>query len=407
MLDKLFELHKRILKDQKAQQKRYLYSKIAWDQRLNIIVGPRGVGKTTLMLQRLQDEYADSDSALYVSADNILVNELGLFNIAQEFEKLGGKVLVIDEVHKYKNWNQEVKNIYDSFASLKLLVSGSSAIGIVKSQYDLSRRAVLNRLKGLSFREYINFKLGDDVFPASYTFKAVAKNAGTIAKDIVTTVEKNDQRVLALFNDYLKAGYYPYFLEGTKGYLDKLQNALSKVLYEDIPSVCNYEVGAIKKFQKILFLTATSAPLVPNVSTMASDLGINKSTLYDYLESLKDAGIISLMFRGEKGVEIYRKPEKIFLENPNLFYSVKHEAHFEPNIGAVRETYAYNQLSFDNLVTASDDKDFVIDGYELEVGGKNKGTKYIKDKEADFVLKDGVEFAQGSLLPLWLIGFLY
>lgn len=407
MLDKLFEIHQRIINDEETNLKRYLYNSVHWNQRLIVIAGARGVGKTTMILQHVKETYGESKEALYVTADSVLVNQMGIFNIAHEFEKMGGKLLVIDEVHKYKNWNQEVKNIYDSFPSLKTVISGSSALNIIKGQYDLSRRAVLYKLKTLSFREFINFKVGKNILEP-YSLDSLLTTGQETSAKVLKKVEEEQLRVLPLFNKYLKIGCYPYFLEGEEDYLNKLQNSLSKVMFEDIPAVYQFDLGAVNKLQKILYLISTSVPLTPNISSMSSDLGINKSTLYSYLESLKQSGLINFLISGQKGARMARKPEKIYLENPNLFYAIEESEHLVSNIGAVRETFACNQLSFSHRVVASKDLDFLVDNkYNIEVGGKNKGIKKLASDAGDFVLKDGIEYGQGNIIPIWALGFLY
>lgn len=407
-LEKLRALHKRKLEGIKPNMlKRYLFKDVDWTSQLNFIVGMRGVGKTTMMLQYIKEIHKESQKALYISADNTLLQKKGLFETAWEFEQNGGRLLAIDEIHKYNNWNQELKNIYDSFDQLKVVVSGSSSVSIIKGQYDLSRRALLYKMKGLSFREYLNFGFGEEIL-SEISFDDIIKNHEKIEADIIKKVKKEKKTIQERFKRYLNYGYYPYYLQGVANYQLRLSNAISKVLYEDIPAVYKVNTSAVHTMQKMLLMIASSAPYSPNVLGIATDLGISRDTVYDYLDYLEKAGLLNFLYRGNKGAKISRKPEKIYLDNSNLFHSLAEEGVIQANIGGIREAYFLNQLQAHVKIYAPESTDFVVDGkYYFEVGGSNKSKKQIKDLKNAFVVKDGIDYGSGNVIPLWLFGFLY
>jgi len=398
--------NKQLVKVQNLQ-KRYLYDSIDWQGRLNIIVGMRGTGKTTLMLQNIQNNFSHNQEALYITGDHTLTHQFGLFEIAWEFEKQGGKHLSIDEVHKYPNWQQELKNIYDSFPGLTLVVSGSSSVDIIKGQYDLSRRASLHTLRGLSFREYLNFTLPENTF-TPVPLSDILQRTHQISTEITRIIESHSLKVLPLFQKYFQFGYYPYFLEGEDDYLLKLNNALSKVLYEDIPAVFHVKAQSIHIMQKLLYFIATSHPFILNISGIASDFGIAKETVYAYLDYLRKAGLIRFVNRSHKGARLARKPEKIYLENSNLFYAVGYENNLTANTGAMRESYVSNQLTSCHALQTAKKGDFLVDNtYIFEIGGKRKSRKQIHDLQEAYLIKDNIETGSHGVIPLWLLGFLY
>lgn len=394
-LTQLYNLQEKQLAPTPLKLKRYL--DIDWEGRLNILTGMRGVGKSTMLLQYIKENYKGSDKALYISADNVLVNQFGLFDIALEFERNGGEFLAIDEVHKYESWNQELKNIHDSLPSLRVTASGSSNLEILEGQYDLSRRANPYHLRGLSFREYLffqGFELPilslEEVFSYKQSFSE----------------EMGDESILRYFKEYMKSGYYPYFLEGQ--YLSKLNNSLSKVLYEDIPSIRKIERGSIRVLQKLIYLVATSSPFIPNITNLSNDLGVAKETIYEFIEYLEGANIFSTLYSSAKPRPRERKPKKIYLDNPNLYYAIESELKLSPRIGSIRESFAANQLKKDHFVANSVKTDFYVDEkYNIEVGGKSKDKSQIKGLEDAYVFKDGIERGYKNTVPLWLLGFLY
>jgi|CXWL01.1.fsa_nt_gi predicted AAA+ superfamily ATPase len=403
-LDQLFELHQKWIRTVVTSIKRPLIHQINWKNRLIVLAGMRGVGKTTLLLQHLQETYSDSRKALYIPADHILLSQSGLFQTAWEFEKLGGECLVLDEIQKYPNWNQELKNIYDSFPALKVIVSGSSSLNLITGQYDLSRRAVLYRMKGLSFREYLLFREGLEFPPLSLS--DVLTHSSSQATKILSVLERKGLKVLPLFHDYLHHGYYPYFLEGVDEYFLKVNNAMSKVLQEDIPSLFPIKREAIHALQKMIALVAGSVPFSPNISGLSSDLGISRDSVYQYLDYLHQAGIFLFLFRHHKGGKQARKPVKIYLENTNLFYALEYDRRLEASMGALREAFVVNQLSSSHQLIAPENGDLLVDRkYHFEIGGMGKSSGQLSGIKNSYILKDNVEAGGPRVIPLWLLGF--
>ena len=406
MLSEFFEIQHELSRNIDLSFKRYLFETINWDNRLIILTGSRGVGKTTLLLQYLKERFHASEESMYISADNILVDSHGLFNIASELYKVGGSVLVIDEIHKYPDWSRELKNIYDSMPKMNIIVSGSSSLDIIKGQYDLSRRAVHYTLKGLSFREFLILNLGEEIRQSS--LKNILSNHVRISKDLKETVEKGGKKILRLFMDYLSFGYYPYYLEGVDDYIIKLNNVMEKVVYEDIPSVFNLKQTSIPYLKKLIYLIATSAPFHPNIARISSNLGISKEYVYNYIDYLEKAGLFTFLYPPEKGLRLIRKPEKIYLENTNLYRAIEGARQFSIDSGTVRETFALNQLKGLHAVFSSEKADLMIDGkYVIEIGGRTKGKKEVRTTENAFILSDGIETGYAKKVPLYLLGLLY
>ena len=401
MLSELFELQVEIVKPVSLGFKRYLYQEIDWNNRLVAVVGARGVGKTTLLIQYYKEKYGLPDKCLYLSADNVRVASAGLFEIASEFFKLGGEMLMIDEIHKYEDWSRELKNIYDSFPSARLAISGSSSLGILKGRHDLSRRIVVYNLCGLSFREFLFLEAKENF--GVYNFADILDNHTKYATKICNKI-----KVLKYFRDYLKYGFYPFFLEGTKSYDSKLNNIVEKIIYEDIPLLFGIKISSTHLLKKIVFLVATSQPFVPNIEKISSQLGISKEYVYNYLEYLEKAHLFSFLYAQEQGFKLVRKSEKIYLENSNLFHAVLGQIGFKSEIGAVRESFFLNQLKVNHKVFSSERGDFSVDEkYVFEVGGKSKDNKQIRDIKNAFIVADDIEVGAGNKIPLWLFGFLY
>lgn len=406
MLDQLFALHFNSLEGARVKYKRYLYSQIDWSQQLNMIVGMRGVGKTALLHQHIKSNYPKPHQALYVMADNPIVNNFGLFKIGQELYRHSGKLLAIDEVHKYPNWQQELKNLYDSFPKLQLLVSGSSSLDLITGTYDLSRRTVVHKLDNLSFREYLRLKLGTDFEVLS--LDQVLQDHLDIAVQITRDIRKAETSVIREFQEYLQTGCYPYFLEGEKDYQNKLNNSISKVIYEDIPSVFGVQTSIAPILQKMLYLVSSSEPFTPNVSRMASTLGISKATTYNYLEYLYKSDIFQFLWSADARAKMLRKPEKIFLNNSNLYVAVTGKESLKQSVGAIRESFAVNQLKHSHKVLLHDRADVIVNGkYVIEIGSKSKSRKQIAELDDAYVFQDNAELGFGNKIPLWLVGFLY
>jgi len=384
------------------ERARYLREKIDWDSRLIGIVGARGTGKTTLLLQHLANLAGGGKEELYLTADHIRIQADGLYETAAYFFRLGGKRIVIDEVHKYANWQQELKNLHDSFPSAKIIFSGSSTLALQRGKADLSRRVVFYTLPGLSFREYLSFSQGVAWPPVSLP-QLVKEHVELAAK----VVKKGP--ILGHFKDYLDHGVYPFFLEGTAGYVPKLLNVIEKVLYEDIPSAIGIRMASVPVLKRLLWLLSTSQPFTPNIEKMSRDLKVSKEYLYTYLDSLERAGLIMGLLPAETGYRLVRKPSKIYMENTNLLKAVAGDMGMSTQVGAVRETFFAHQVRSGGMhITVPTRGDFLVEGkFLFEIGGKAKKRTQIKQAQRAFVVRDDIEVGFDKDIPLWLFGFLY
>ena len=379
--------------------KRYIWDKINWNNRLIAITGARGVGKTTLLLQYIRENLNDKpDQVIYVSVDDLYFSKNSLVDFADEFIKRGGKFLFLDEIHKYKNWSQEIKNIYDYFPDLRIIVIGSSALDIYKGKADLSRRAVVYKMHGLSFREFIALKY-DYHFPVS-KLDDLLKNAQKLIPDILEKIKP-----IKLFEEYLRFGYFPYFMEGEDEFQERLKQTVNQVLESDLPSVENINFNAVHYLRKLLSILAEIVPYKPNIVKLSQQVGVSRETLIRYLSLLERADMLILLQSGTHGISKMNKPEKIYLNNPNIVNSLSDN---QSNHGTLRETFFLNQLQVLHSINWSDKSDFLVDNkYTFEIGGKNKDRKQITGVENAFVAADNIEYAQQNKIPLWLFGFLY
>ncbi|HEY8400717.1 MAG TPA: AAA family ATPase [Cytophagaceae bacterium] len=396
-MDVLIEKYAKKLSLLNQEFRRSLIDEINWKARLIGIKGAKGVGKTTLLLQfakfRLQ---GDLNSSLYVSLDDLWFNRNTLVELADAFAKRGGKWLFIDEVHKYGNWSQELKNIYDDYPELKIVFTGSSLLEILNARSDLSRRAVMYHMQGLSFREYISFELGK-TFPG-FSLKEILTRHTEIVPDLLREV-----RPLQHFPVYLKSGYYPFYQEVPELYSTRLEEVINMMLEIELPLLRKVDLAYISKIKQLLLIIAESAPFIPNVSNISDRIGINRATLLTYLHYLDEIGLTKNLFKPAGGISKLQKPNKIYLENTNLAYVLG-----DANIGNARETFFNNQLSYHHEITYPDRGDFLVDEkYLFEIGGKDKDFKQIKNVKNSFVAADDIEYGHSSKIPLWLFGFLY
>jgi len=363
------------------------------DEKLVGIIGSRGVGKTTLLLQYLKESTA---KYLYFSADDVVFQDLRLYELVDEAYSLGRKLIVIDEIHKYRNWAGEIKNIYDSFPDIKIRISGSSMINILFEKYDLSRRLVLYRVPHLSFREFLSMQKKEHF--EVLKFGDILSNAEQLSSNLVF---KHDD-LFGLFREYLEYGAYPFFIEGKKNFSQKLFNALDKVINEDIPSLNKIDYAHIIVFKKLIFrLIEAGKPFQVNVAKLSREFGISEPTLYTYFDILEKSRIITPIKKYSKKVS--KKPEKLLFSNTNILYSYANEFDKEVEIGTVRETFFVN--CFDKIFY-SDIGDFRVDKYIFEIGGRGKSFKQIKDIENSYVVADIDYTVDDKKIPLWLFGFL-
>lgn len=372
-------------------------SKINWNARLIEIKGARGVGKTTLLLQYIKANLPLDQSTLYVSLDNIWFSENRLSTMTDTFVKQGGKYLFLDEVHKYPNWTQELKNIYDDYPDLQVVFTGSSLLEILNSRVDLSRRAIAYTLQGLSFREYL--ALTQQLEFSEYKLEQVLRDHVQLARDITSQI-----RPLQYFEDYLQFGYFPFFREVPDLYYHRLEELINMTLEIELPLLRKVEASYVPKLKQLLQIIAESVPFIPNVSKLSERIGVNRNTFTTYLHFLQEANLTRNLYKVASGISLLQKPEKIYLDNTNFQYALAGKV----EKGAVRETFFANQLSYEYQVDYSGVGDFFINQtYTIEVGGMGKGNQQIVGAPNSYVAADNLEYGHGNKIPLWLFGFLY
>ncbi len=386
----LYQKFETLLQSTTTDFKRYLYNKVVWDSRMIGIIGARGVGKTTMILQYIK-ENLDSKKALYVSADDMYFGENNLFDLADDFYKNAGEYLFIDEIHKYTDWSRELKNIYDSFPTLKVVFTGSSVLDILKGSADLSRRAIIYKLQGLSFREYLKLFHNHDI--EVYTLEQIVNNEVKLA---------NIQHPLPLFNDYLKLGYYPFGVENEISF--RLGQIIVQTLESDIPQYANLNVGTSRKLKRLLSIITESVPFKPNFSKISEMIGVSRNSLDDYFSYMEKAGLIEQLRNETSGIRGLGKVDKVYLNNTNIIFNLVGEKY---NIGNLRETFFFNQMGVNNEVISSKKADFVIEHYTFEIGGKNKQQSQIEKDGESFVVKDDIEYGYRNVIPLWAFGLNY
>jgi hypothetical protein len=395
-MDELIETFERIISNFKSRFDRTI--EIDWNDRLIGLTGARGVGKTTYLLNHLCNKLPKESRPIYVSMDDLYFSNSSLIECVDHWVKRGGTHFFIDEIHKYPNWSQELKNIYDRYLNLKVVFTGSSLLHINSGKADLSRRAVIYIMNGLSLREFINIQSG-------YSFEKIElrellNNHQQIARSIISKITP-----LAYFDEYLKYGYYPYYLESIHSYPQKLQNTINLMLESDLPYLRHVDVKYIHKLKKLLYVVAHALPYQPNVSKLAGDLGVSRNTIMLYLNYLEDAKLFNLLQSKSSSEAHLAKPEKVYLHHPNLMYAIGKTA---IQSGTIRESFFYNQVANVYPVTASQHADFLVDGeFTFEIGGKSKSKKQIKGVQDSYVASDNIEIGSEKHIPLWLFGFVY
>ena len=376
---------------------RYLYEKINWDARLIGIKGARGVGKTTLLLQRIKLAYKKMDNVFYVSLDNLWFQSHSLPELVDWLYQHGIRNLFLDEVHKYPDWAIVIKNLYDTYDDLRIVYTGSSMLEIDHSRVDLSRRQTLYTLQGLSFREYLVISNMKEVPPMGLMqlFEEHQRVAMDVSRDIP---------VAKYFEEYLRNGYYPFFKEAGNDYMSRLNETAVLVMETDMPAVESISYTTIQKTKQLLMLIAGNVPLVPNISKLSAQLETTRDSCLKMLYTLDKAGLLLLLTHNIKDYKHLVSPEKIFLGNTNLMYALGSRI----NEGTLRETFFLNQLSLNHDVYAPSQGDFLVDNkYLFEVGGKNKTFEQIKDMQDSFLAVDDTEVGSRNRIPLWMFGLLY
>ena len=398
-MEQLQAQHLRLLSHMDMQHQRSLMDEINWNARLIGIRGARGVGKTTMMLQHIKETYGlNPTAALYASLDHLYFSRHSLLDLAEEFYNQGGQCLYLDEVHKYEGWSREIKNIYDGFPELKVVFTGSSLLNILNAEADLSRRCVSYDMQGLSFREYLLFKEGLS-FPA-IALEDILTHPLEAAKTVLA-----ECRPLQHFLKYLQEGYYPFFLQQDIDYLTQVQKVVSLILEIELPQLRQVDVGNVRKLRSLLAILSSGVPFAVDISKMAQMAELNRNTILAYLSHLHRAKLINLLYSDKMNLKRMQKPDKIYVENTNLLLAL---ALSQVEVGTQRETFLVNQLAYKHQVEYGKQADFLIDRkYTIEVGGQNKDGKQIAGTPNAFIAADGIEYAFGNKLPLWLFGFLY
>ena len=397
-MDRLFDTFSAKYNRTNTNFVRNLEQEIAWKAPLIGIRGARGVGKTTLLLQHIKLRHKLNRSVLYVSVDNIWFNAHSIYELASDFSKHGGQWLFLDEVHKYQNWSQELKNIYDDFPELHVVFTGSSLLQILNARADLSRRAVIYEMQGFSFREYLNWNHRAEIPKIELT--TLLKEHTDLATETLKKV-----KVLQHFDDYLRHGYYPFYKELPSLFHSRLAEVVNMVLDVEIPQLRDVETSYIPKIKQLLYIIAESVPFVPNITKLGEKIGISRSVLISYLNALNDSRITFNLHKQGNGINRLQKPDKLYLDNTNLSYALIGK---EPNVGTLRETFFANQLRYKHLVEAAKNGDFMVDEtYTFEVGGQGKNTRQIEGVENAYIVSDDIEYGIGNRIPLWMFGLLY
>lgn len=389
-MERLYEFFYRKLKNTPVEFFRYKYNQIKWESRAFGLVGPRGVGKSTMLLQYIKQNL-DTKDTLYVSADNLYFAEHKLVDLADRFVKMGGKHLFIDEIHKYEGWSRELKQIYDSYDDLQIVISGSSILDIYKGMADLSRRMPIYEMQGLSFREYLRLIHGIDV--PVYSLKDILTH-----KAVISGVE----HPLPLFHDYLKRGYYPFGRDAE--FEIELMQVINQTMEIDIPMHIKTNISVGRKLKSLIMVVSKSVPFKPVMQKQADVTGISRNDIPDYLIYMERAGMISQLRNATGGLRGLGKVEKLYLDNTNLIYTLAPE---RADIGNVRETFFMNQTRVCNDVRSSDISDFEIDGKVFEIGGRKKGQKQIESADDGYIVKDDIESGYANVIPLWAFGLNY
>ncbi len=386
----LIEFMESQLKQTTSTFHRYMYDKISWESRMFGLVGPRGVGKSTMVLQYIK-EHVDSQHLFYVSADHLYFSSHTLVETVDEFAKEGGEQIFIDEIHKYENWSRELKQIYDTHPDVKVGFTGSSVLDIYKGFADLSRRAPIFIMQGLSFREYL--QLFHHIEVPVYSFDEVLNLKAKIA-DV--------SHPLPLFRDFLQKGYYPFASE--TDFEIRLRQVINQTMEVDIPQYANMNASTGRKLKKLMSVIAQSVPFKPVMDSLANVIGVSRNVLPDYFLYMEQAGMIGQLRDDTGGIRGVGKVEKVYLDNTNMAYLLGGQA---TDIGNIRETFFYTQTRVVTDVISSRISDFEIDGKTFEVGGKKKGKKQLSEAKEGYVVKDDIEYGSGNIIPLWAFGLLY
>ena len=400
----LFRKSDRLLANTSTKIVREIANTIHWNAQLISIIGAKGVGKSTLIKQYIKQNYEPGDRrVLYCSADTVDFSTRTLVELAEEFTVRGGELLAIDEIHKYKSgntdWSREIKEIYELYPDLKLIVSGSSLLKLKEGDADLSRRAVKYTLAGLSFREALRFYHGLEF--EKWTLDDILKHPYDLWQTVSTKCKPN-----ALFKEYLKKGYYPFLLEGEGEYHTKIEQVVNYIIETELPQICKVDVANVRKLQALVAMICSEIPFELNANRIAAALEIGRDTVVEYLKYLGDAKVLNLLYSEKKKIGKLSKPDKVYLENPNIMYAL---APTKVEIGTLRETFAVGSLTEShNVEYGKAQGDFLVDSkYTFEIGGRSKDFSQIAGIKDSYIFADDWDMPDGAKLPLWMLGFLY
>jgi len=397
-MEQLRNRHNSLINKTTLEFKRSIMSSLPWNERLIGIKGSRGIGKTTLLLQYIKENYNLSPKAIYISLDNLYFSDNSLIDFVDEFVTKGGEHLFIDEVHKYANWAIEIKNCYDFHSNLKIVFTGSSLLEILNSRADLSRRALVYKMQGLSFREFLSLKYS--ITFDQISLEEILKNHNEISINI-----SNEIKPLQYFEEYLKVGYFPFYNGNELIYYQRLQEVINMTLEIELPLLRKTDISIVSKMKQLLYIISNSVPFKPNISSLANKIKTTRKTILDYLNYLHEAEILTILHKNTVGISLLQKPEKLYVNNSNYMYAILGT---QPNIGTIREIFFLNQVSANHSITYPEKGDFFIDNkYTFEIGGKNKTSKQLQDISNSYLVKDNIEFGFENKIPLWLFGFLY
>ncbi len=403
MISNFIAIYKRLLQSTNYKHYRYIYDDFNINNRLTGLIGPRGTGKTTLLLQYIKEKIENKEECIYASIDNIYFSKNLLIDFVNElYEDYGIRYFFFDEIHKYPNWNQELKNIYDSYPDVKIVFSGSSSIDLIKGAYDLTRRGVLYRINGMSFREYLLFNNIVDIEVIS--LKDLLNNRSDFEEKV-----SGLKKIKGYFKDYIGKGYYPFSMEDENTYHQKILRIIEKTVYEDISNFYKLKTENLAYFKKIISYLATIPPGELNRNSISKNIGLDNKTIQNYLNILSETGLIELLTENKSGSNLLRHTEKIYLDNPDLYNAIIEEIGFESKIGTIREIFFIKMIkNSGNKIFYSKTGDFEVERNIFEIGGKNKDWKQLKEiMENAFLIKDDILYGNKNEIPLYLFGFLY
>lgn len=395
-MEKILIKSTRKIHDVSQTFKRYLYDEINLNNRQISLLGSRGVGKTTLLLQ-IAAKHPEI-SSLYVALDDLFFTENTLYSLAETFEKQGGELLLLDEVHKYPNWSRELKLIYDDFPGLNIIFSSSSILNVYKGESDLSRRTISYTLKEMSFREYLQFQ--HDIKLPKFSLQTILSNHEAISYELVGKFKP-----LKFFSDYLKYGSFPFYRENEIEYYQQIRNIINLIIELDLLSVKAFDYSSIAKLKRLLYVLSVNVPFTPNVSKLSEKVGLTRNAAIEALDLLKRAELIQMLYKKTRSISALNKPDKIWLHNTNYIYALSEG---KPETGNLRESFFLSQLSHLHQLTLPEKGDFLIDDkYIFEIGGKSKTQKQIAGLDNAFIVKDDIETGINNSIPLWMFGLMY